>query len=715
MADSANNNKQAQKPEKKKEAKQQTQVPKEKEEAKPQSSKFNVAQIEKDTPEFVRHRLKVLEDYLKSNPPPKKQEKPIKVTLPDGKVVDAVANKTTPYDIAASISKGLAEASVVAKVNDEMWDMTRPLESDCTFALFKFDSPEGKHVFWHSSAHILGSVLEKMYKSHLCVGPPLEEGFYYDIYMAGEEKAVSPEDFGVIDTLVSKEIDSKAPFERIVVPKAVALEMFKYNQFKYQILSAKVPENGTCTVYKTGSLIDPCKGPHLPHTAKLKGYVTTKNSSSYWQGKAENPSLQRIYGISFPDAKQLKEWQKFQEEAAQRDHRLIGKNQELFFFHPLSPGSCFFLPHGARVYNRLIEFIRGEYRNRGFTEVITPNSYNSKLWETSGHWANYQENMFVFKCEDQLFGLKPMNCPGHCLLFGHRTRSYKELPLRIADFGVLHRNELSGALTGLTRVRRFQQDDAHIFCRKDQIKAEIKGALDFMQYVYKIFGFDFTLELSTRPEKFLGDLELWNTAETQLAEVLDENKAATGKDWKMNPGDGAFYGPKIDIHIYDALKRAFQCATIQLDFQLPLRFGLEYTTDDYKVERPVIVHRAIFGSVERMLAILIEHTAGKWPLWLSPRQVIVCPISEKSAAYASEVAQMFHNAGFYVDTDLTDKKMQKKIRDAQLAQYNYILVVGEKEAEDKTVNVRTRDNVVHGEKPVQQVIEELKQLAAQFK
>ena len=346
---------------------------------------------------------------------------------------------------------------------------------------------------------------------------------------------------------------------------------------------------------------------------------------------------------------------------------------------------------------------------------MTPNTYNSKLWETSGHWQKYKENMFTFTCEEQEFGLKPMNCPGHCLMFGHRARSYKELPLRFADFGVLHRNEMSGALTGLTRVRRFQQDDAHIFCAKSQIKGEIKSALQFMQHIYGIFGYEFSLELSTRPENFMGEVALWESAEKQLAEVLDEYKADTGKAWKLNPGDGAFYGPKIDIHISDALKRSHQCATIQLDFQLPIRFELEYVNEQDILERPVIIHRAILGSVERTFAILIEHTAGKWPFWISPRQVIICPISDKLADYANEVGKVLHDAGFYVDVDLTDKSLQKKIREAQLAQYNYILVVGEKEAEKRTVNVRTRDNVVHGEKSLDEIVEEFKKITLEYK
>lgn len=395
--------------------------------------------------------------------------------------------------------------------------------------------------------------------------------------------------------------------------------------------------------------------------------------------------MQRIYGISFPEKKQLDEHKKLLEEAAKRDHRKIGKEQELFFFHELSPGSCFFLPHGTRIYNTLIEFIRAEYWKRGYEEVITPNMYNSKLWETSGHWQNYQENMFTFEVEKDKYGLKPMNCPGHCLLFGHRERSYRELPWRVADFGVIHRNEFSGALSGLTRVRRFQQDDTHIFCTEEQVKQEIHGLFDFLKHVYGVFGFTFKLKLSTRPDKYVGEIETWNRAEAQLQSALEEFTAAGGGQWEMNPGDGAFYGPKIDITISDALRREHQCATIQLDFQLPQRFKLEYNTGEIiktkegevgeevsHYKRPVMIHRAILGSVERFIAILTEHFGGKWPFWLSPRQVLVIPVMAAANDYVLELQAMFREKLMHVDIDIGPNTMAKKIRTGQLQQYNFI-------------------------------------------
>ncbi|XP_074668473.1 threonine--tRNA ligase 1, cytoplasmic [Strix aluco] len=631
--------------------------------------------------------------------------KPIKVTLPDGKQIDAESWKTTPYQIACGISQGLADNTVIAKVNKTVWDLDRPLEEDCTLELLKFEDEEAQAVYWHSSAHIMGEAMERIYGGCLCYGPPIENGFYYDMFL--EEGGVSSNDFSALETLCKKIMKEKQAFERLEVKKETLLEMFKYNKFKCRILNEKV-NTPTTTVYRCGPLIDLCRGPHVRHTGKIKTIKIHKNSSTYWEGKADMESLQRIYGISFPDGKMLKEWEKFQEEAKSRDHRKIGRDQELFFFHELSPGSCFFLPKGAYIYNTLIEFIRSEYRKRGFQEVVTPNVFNSKLWMTSGHWQHYSDNMFSFEVEKEIFALKPMNCPGHCLMFDHRPRSWRELPLRLADFGVLHRNELSGALTGLTRVRRFQQDDAHIFCAMEQIEEEIKSCLQFLRTVYDVFGFSFKLNLSTRPEKYLGDIEVWNQAEKQLENSLND----FGEKWELNPGDGAFYGPKIDIQIKDAIGRYHQCATIQLDFQLPVRFNLTFVSHDGNDKtRPVIIHRAILGSVERMIAILTENYGGKWPLWLSPQQVMVVPVGPTCDEYAQKVRQHFHDAGLMADVDVDPGcTLNKKIRNAQLAQYNFILVVGEKEKASGTVNIRTRDNKVHGERTIADTVERLLEL-----
>lgn len=654
-------------------------------------------------PSYIQERITLFdklhseyEEYLST-----RERKPIKVTLPDGKEVEGESWTTTPFDIANGISAGLAQNSVISKVNGVLWDLDRPLEGDCNIELLNFSSKEGKEVFWHSTAHILGEAMERRYGGCLCYGPPIESGFYYDMHMG--EDAVCEADYAGLETIMKGIVKEKQPFQRLEITKEDLLEMFKYNEYKVRIIKNKV-QTPTTTVYRCGPLIDLCRGPHVRNTGKIKTLKVTKNSSTYWEGNAEAESLQRIYGISFPDNKLMKEWKIFQEEAAKRDHRKIGLQQELFFFHELSAGSCFWLPKGTIIFNTLQKWIQSEYLKRGFTEVVTPNMYNTKLWELSGHWQHYAENMFTFDVEKEKFALKPQNCPGHCIMFDHRPRSWRELPVRLADFGVLHRNELSGALSGLTRVRRFQQDDAHIFCTTDQIVDEIRGCLEFMQAIYSVLGFTYELELSTRPDKYLGEIEVWEDAESRLKQALDE----FGAPWKLNPADGAFYGPKIDIIVSDALRRAHQCATIQLDFQLPLRFELTYNAPDGTEKRPVIVHRAILGSIERMTGILTEHFAGKWPFWLSPRQVMVVPVMPMFNDYAIELQKKLKLQGIEIDTDLDDgSTLNKKVRNAQLAQYNFIFVIGEKEKTSGTVNVRTRDNVVHGEFSVEDITEKL--------
>ncbi|XP_017682937.1 PREDICTED: probable threonine--tRNA ligase 2, cytoplasmic [Lepidothrix coronata] len=632
-------------------------------------------------PSFIEDRLKLYEALKKEHDAllayrAANESKSIKITLTDGTMAEGESWKTTPYQLAVGISK---EDEILSAYN--------------------------LRVYWHSSAHILGEAMEGYFGGCLCYGPPIENGFYYDMYI--EDRGVSSTEFPLLENHCKNIIKEKQAFERLEVKKETLLDMFKYNKFKCRILNEKV-KTPTTTIYRCGPLIDLCRGPHVRHTGKIKALKIVKSSSTYWEGKSDMETLQRIYGISFPDNKMMKEWEKIQEEAKNRDHRKIGKDQELFFFHDLSPGSCFFLPRGAFLYNTLMDFIRGEYHRRNFTEVVSPNIFNSKLWEASGHWQHYSENMFSFEIEKETFALKPMNCPGHCLMFAHRPRSWRELPLRLADFGVLHRNELSGTLSGLTRVRRFQQDDAHIFCTMEQIEEEIEGCLDFLKSVYAVFGFTFQLHLSTRPENYLGELEIWDHAEKQLQNSLNK----FGEQWLLNPGDGAFYGPKIDIKIKDAIGRYHQCATIQLDFQLPIRFNLTYVgKDGDDKKRPVIIHRAILGSVERMIAILAENYGGKWPLWLSPRQVMVVPVGPTSEEYAQQVCNQFFEAGFMSDVDLDQScTLNKKIRNAQLAQYNFILVVGEKEKANNAVNVRTGDNKVHGEISVSSAIEKLKKL-----
>eukprot|EP00740_Mantoniella_antarctica_P009276 CAMPEP_0181367474 /NCGR_PEP_ID=MMETSP1106-20121128/11429_1 /TAXON_ID=81844 /ORGANISM="Mantoniella antarctica, Strain SL-175" /LENGTH=731 /DNA_ID=CAMNT_0023483237 /DNA_START=149 /DNA_END=2344 /DNA_ORIENTATION=+ len=627
---------------------------------------------------------------------------PIQVVMPDGAIKDGVKNVTTPWDVAMGIHKKLAQASLLAHVDGADWDMRRPLEGNCALKLFSFDDPEGKALYWHSSAHVLGEALELEYGADLTIGPSIEEGFYYDCYL-GERTLSDYERAGILKRCEAI-IKDKQPFQRVEVSRAEALEMFAENKFKVELIT-NLPDGVSISCYRCGPMVDLCRGPHLPDTAWIKAVTINQCSRAHWRADVTKDPLVRVYAITFPSDKLMKEYKTRIEEAKKRDHRVIGMNQELFFFHNLSPGSCFFLPDGAKVYNNLMGFIREKYWEYEYDEVITPNIFNFDLWKTSGHAAHYKENMFSFHVEKEEFGLKPMNCPGHCVMFGNRKRSFRELPMRLADFGVLHRNEFSGALHGLTRVRRFQQDDAHIFCRPDQMEFELVNFLKLMDEVYSVFGLTYEMKLSTRPEGYLGEIEIWDQAEAALTKALN----LTGKEWKLNPGDGAFYGPKIDITVFDALKRRFQCATVQLDFQLPIRFNLSYVTENNEPARPIIIHRAILGSVERMFAILTEHYAGKWPYWLSPRQVMIVPISEASKDYAGEVRRMLHHAGHHVKVDNSDRKMQKKVREAQLEQWNYILVVGEGERTNGTVNVRTRDNVVHGEHKLDALLEVLSQ------
>uniref|UniRef100_A0A7S0IKQ1 Probable threonine--tRNA ligase, cytoplasmic n=1 Tax=Calcidiscus leptoporus TaxID=127549 RepID=A0A7S0IKQ1_9EUKA len=701
-------------------------------------------------PAWLKSRLALLAQIKERNSAASAslEKAAITVRLPDGKEMAGVAWQTSPFDIAAAISKGLANATCVASVRYskrysgagpavvnadsaedeatvsaaavewELWDAVRPLEGDCELKLHKFDEPEGKDVFWHSSAHILGEALESLYSAQLTHGPATDTGFFYDSFLGGNP--FKPEMGADVEKKVTKICNEKQPFERVVITKEDALQLFANNPFKLAMIRSKLPDGCVTTAYACGPFVDLCRGPHLPNTGKIKAFAVTKTSASLWLGKQGNDELQRTYGITFPDKKDFTEWKHLQEEAAKRDHRVIGLKQELFFFDELSPGSCFFLPHGGRLWNKLQGAIREQLWVRGYDEVVTPNMYNLKLWETSGHAAKYKENMFCLDIENAEFGLKPMNCPGHCLMFKMRKRSYRELPIRLADFGVLHRNELSGALTGLTRVRRFQQDDAHIFCMVSQIKSEVRGCLEMIKTVYDWLGMDFALKLSTRPEGALGDPAVWEMAEAYMADALDEFQSICGKKWSLNPGDGAFYGPKIDVQVFDALKRPHQCATVQLDFVQPMRFDLRYmagATAETKssaeegegeaagFERPVMIHRAVYGSFERMIAILVEHFAGKWPFWMSPRQCLVVPVSKAFLAYATAVKEQIYRAGYYADADLSCRTLNKMVREGQLAYYNFILVVGAEEAESESVNVRTRENEVQGKKTVVELLD----------
>ncbi|KAK3677389.1 threonyl-tRNA synthetase [Recurvomyces mirabilis] len=680
----------------------------------------------------------------------KQPREDIEITLANGSSKQGKSWEITPAGIAREISKSLFERTVIAQVDGELWDLERPLEKSCKLELLDFEHPEGKKVFWHSSAHILGEAAERRWGCALCIGPPVEDGFYYEMALP-EQAAVTAADYKPLKQIAEKAIKEKQPFERLEISKEDLLEMFAYNKYKQHIIKDKIADGTSTTVYRCGPLIDLCRGPHVPNTGRIKAFEVMKNSASYFLGDAKNDSLQRIYGVSFPDKKSLDEHKHMLEEAAKRDHRKIGQEQELFFFHEMSPGSAFFLPRGMVIYNALMANLRQEYWKREYQEVQSPNMYNSSLWKQSGHWQHYKDDMFTFDVEKEAWALKPMNCPGHALLFGHRERSYRELPIRMAEFGVLHRNEASGALTGMTRVRRFVQDDTHIFCMESQIEQEIKGLFDLLKSTYGLFGFTFRMKLSTMPENHLGDEATWRRAEESLTKALDEFKEQTGTKWELNPGDGAFYGPKIDVTISDALRREFQCATIQLDFQLPQQFNLEFRTeeqagpreqvngetaadkpkaadgtseaeqkdklvirsappaepdssavkkdeDKFRREltpgcaRPVMIHRAIYGSFERFIAILCEHFGGKWPFWLSPRQILIVPVMVSANDYVLELQALFRAERMHADIDITGNTLQKKIRTGQLQQYNFIFVVGAQEKEKRSVNIRNRDD-----------------------
>jgi len=624
----------------------------------------------------------------------------IKITFPDGSQ-HAYEKGATPSEIAQSISDGLARSVIVAKLDGKMVDLTRPLEKGGTLVLLKPTDPEGLDALRHSCAHLLAHAVKRLYPKALpTLGPPVEHGFYYDF----DKLDISNEDLPRIEAEMRKIAKEHVRSERIEhTDKAEALRTYAKNPYKVEMI--KGFEEGSSS-YRHGDFQDLCRGPHVPDSGVFEkaGFKLDKIAGAYWRGKSENTMLTRIYGLCFATKKELDAFLAQREEAEKRDHRKLGREHELVMFHEYSPGSPFFLFKGAVLYNELLAFVREEYAQRGYREVVTPLVYDKALWETSGHWEHYREDMFMLEIDGREFSLKPMNCPSHCLIYKNSAKSYRDLPLRIADFAPLHRNELKGVLSGLTRVRKFSQDDSHTFCAEEQLEAEIVGLLAFTKHVYEeVFHFDYSLALSTRPEKFMGDKKLWDKAEKLLAKTLDKQ----GMPYTVNEGDGAFYGPKIDIGIKDALGREWQLATIQLDFQLPLRFGLEYEGGDGQRHTPIMIHKAILGSLERFIGILIEHYAAKFPLWLSPVQARVVTIADRHRPYAEDVARALRQQGLRVEVDSRGETTSKKIREAQLDQVNYILVVGDKELADGTVNVRTRDGKVHGTKRYGKLADEL--------
>jgi threonyl-tRNA synthetase len=602
------------------------------------------------------------------------------IELPEG---------STGKDLVEKLNMRAPNQSLAVKINGVLRDLSTTLHEGDEAILIHFEDPEGQELFWHTSAHVLAQAILRLFpNAKPTIGPPIENGFYYDF----ADLLISEADFEKIEEEVEKVIGANYVSERhLFKNKQEALERFKQNPYKCELIVGF--DGGEITAYSQGEFFDLCRGPHLPNLGKIKAFKILKTSGAYWKGDSNREMLTRVYAISYPDRKALKEYLTFLEEAKKRDHKILGPKLDLFSVKEEAPGMPFIQPKGMIVWNRLLDFWRQMHSRAGYIEIKTPQIMSQELWERSGHWFHYRENMYAFSIEERHFAIKPMNCPGCMLYYSSHTHSYREFPLRIGEIGHVHRHEASGALSGLFRVRSFHQDDAHLFMRPTDIKQEILNLLGLAEEIYSSFGLSYRLELSTRPENSIGTDADWEVATAGLKDALD----AWGQPYRINPGDGAFYGPKIDLHIRDTLGRSWQCGTIQLDMALPEKFQLEYTDSDGQVKRPVMIHRTIFGSVERFMGILIEHFAGRFPLWLSPSQVRIITVADRHNAYAHQLAIEIKKAGLICDVDDTNESVNKKIRNAQLMQVNYMLTVGDKEVEGRSVNLRTRDNVVHGE------------------
>lgn len=632
----------------------------------------------------------------------------INITLPDGNI-KRFDRPLTGLELAQGISEGLARSCVAMELDHRLVDLHAPIDRDASLRLITTRDPEALTIMRHSAAHVMAQAILRLYpEAKLTIGPVVEDGFYYDIDMP----PVSEEDFPRIEAEIRKIIQAKLPIHRREVTKNEALELYKREPYKLEMIQELA--DGTISVYEQGEFADLCRGPHVPHTGMVKAIKLLKVSGAYWRADPARTQLQRIYGTAFFDKKELDAYLHFLEEAKRRNHRKIGQALDLFSFHDEAPGMAFFHPKGMVIWNALLDYWRWEHRAAGYVETQTPILLNRSLWERSGHWENYRENMYTATIDEVEYAIKPMNCPGGMLLYSRTPHSYRDLPLRAAEIGLVHRHELSGVLSGLFRVRAFHQDDAHIFMTPDQIEAEILGVLRLVERIYGTFGLGFNLELSTRPQKSIGTDEQWALATDGLKSAL----AAYGRDYKLNEGDGAFYGPKIDIHIKDALGRTWQCGTIQLDMSLPERFNLHYVAKDNERRRPIMIHRVIYGSIERFLGILVEHFAGRFPLWMSPLQAVVLPMNDELAPYALEVRKRLNAAGLRTEVDSRTESLNKKIREAQLALTPLILTIGAKEKEAGSLAVRTLDGkVVHGvthERFIETVMQNVRQRAIGF-
>ena len=625
----------------------------------------------------------------------------IKITLADGSVRE-MEDGSSVLDAAKSISRGLAKEAVAAKVNGENRGLEYVLPGDCTLEILKFSDEEGAHTFRHTASHILAQAVKKLYpEAKLAIGPAIDNGFYYDFDL---EHRFTEEDFAAIEKEMKKIVESGLKLERFELPRAEALALMEEKKEDYKVeLINDLPEDAVISFYKQGDFTDLCAGPHLSSTSPVKAVKIQSVAGAYWRGDEKKKMLQRIYATAFPKQKDLDEYLAMLEEAKKRDHRKIGKEMDLFAIYEEGPGFPFFMPKGMVIRNELESFWRQEHVKRGYQEIKTPLILNEDLWHRSGHWDHYKENMYFTKIDGADYAIKPMNCPGSMLAYKRKMYSYRDFPIRMGELGQVHRHELSGALHGLMRVRTFTQDDAHIFMLPEQIKEEVAGVIDFIDYVYSLFGFTYHIELSTRPEDSMGSDEEWEMATTALRECLEEK----GIDFVVNEGDGAFYGPKLDFHLEDCLKRTWQCGTIQLDFQMPQRFDLTYVGADGEKHRPVMIHRVIFGSIERFIGILTEHFAGKYPLWLAPVQIKLLTVTEKFAPFAQELADKCAAAGLRAETDVRNEKIGYKIREARNERTPYIVTIGEKELESGLLSVRSSKEGDLGQIPTDELIEML--------
>ena len=626
----------------------------------------------------------------------------IKIELKDGSIIE-VEEGSSIIDVAKKISEGLARVTLAGLVNGEVRDLRYKLTEDCKLEILTFDSLEGKKAYWHTTSHIMAQAIKRLYPEiKLAIGPSIDNGFYYDF---DTEKPFSEEDLIMIEEEMKKIIKEDLLLERFELPRKEAIEFMKKKGEPYKVeLINDLPEDATISFYKQGEFTDLCAGPHVMKTGNIKAVKLLTSSGAYWRGNEKNKMLQRIYGISYPKASQLEEYLHMLEEAKKRDHKKLGKELELFMITGEGPGFPFFLPKGMALRNVLEDYWRKIHTLNGYQEVKTPVMLNEELWHRSGHWDHYKDNMYTTKIDEQDFALKPMNCPGGMLVYKSKMHSYKDLPIRMGELGLVHRHEKSGQLNGLFRVRCFTQDDAHIFCLPEQIESEIIDLMHLINQVYSLFGFTYTVELSTRPEDSMGSDEDWMIAENALKKALEHENM----EYVINEGDGAFYGPKIDFHIKDSLGRDWQCGTIQLDFQMPERFDLNYIGQDGEKHRPVMLHRVVFGSIERFIGVLIEHYAGAFPTWLAPVQAKILTISDNQKKYAEELVKQFMEAGIRVELDDREEKIGYKIREAQLQKIPYMLIIGEKEVESNAVGVRARKEGDIGQMPVKEFISKIK-------